>query len=138
MISTYEKELAIEMWTEIRENLEFQGNEVDCATLEQWKEQFCTEHNLRWQSDCVLCEEFRQSNLATCSADCPLMKRTLEKVSSINCGCSSRISTDYSIAMNDCYTQEFTLAQRLKAIDNIINAIREVKTVDESGKGKER
>ena len=131
MISTKHKELAIEMWYEIRDNVDcerYYGKRYDAVDIEVFKSHFCREHNISWLCNCILCEEYRKNNCTPCSPDCPLMNRALAKGFTTTCGCSDRIETDFKVAMDeDC---EYTLEERLKAIDNIINAIKEVQTVD--------
>lgn len=122
MISTkQQKELAVQMWEEIKDAL-IENEETDIETL---KKEFCKKHKLNWICYCVLCAFFKKSG-SPCSLKCPLMAKAREVAPNILIGCSGNIASDYAIATNDCFGMPlYTLDMRLKAIDNIIQAIRE-------------
>lgn len=143
MISTNDKTLAVQMWEWIKDELK----KDFYADVEDLKEEFCKKHELNWHCCCILCNEYMYRDYRGCSHDCPLMQKALNDGIHNDCGCTDTYETDYAIASNqdNGYCEktnggwhEYTLEERLKAIDNIINAIREVKTVDESGGRKRR
>lgn len=125
MISTkQQKELAVQMWEEIGERVA-DGGEFD---VELYKENFCEAYNLTWRCHCVLCNNFMTKDRIGCSESCPLMKKALDKhngkLPNLACsGCSGTFENDYMIATDE--DGEYSIAQRLEAIDNIIQAIRE-------------
>ena len=127
MFSTKQKELAVQMWEEVKDRIE----EEPDREIEFFKLRFCKEHGVKWKCNCILCEEYHDN---PCSSECPLMRKAMDKYGDemkergINCGCSNRIASDYAIALNiDQHFNKgrFPLEQRLKAIDNIIEAIKE-------------
>ena len=143
MISTNDKNLAVQMWEIIKEKIKVDPS-VD---VEDLKEEFCVEHKLSWHCNCILCNEYMHRDHRGCSHDCPLMQRAMSNGVCNDCGCTDTYETDYAIASNEdngyCVKtnggwRSYSLEERLKAIDNIINAIREVKTVDESDGRKRR
>lgn len=131
MISTNDKNLAIQMWQEVRDKVEEEeraGKAFYGIDIDNLKMSFCLEHKIHWLCNCILCEEYRRNNYTPCSHDCPLMNRVLAKGFEISCGCSDKYETDFAVAMDE--NREYSLEERLKAIDNIINAIQEVQAVD--------
>lgn len=121
MISTNDKNLAIQMWQEVKNVIE----EDSLVDVEDLKDEFCVEHNLRWKCNCILCEEYQDKG--RCLMRCPLKKKATEMgVPLETCGCSNNFHTDYAVATSDSWPLE----ERLRAIDNIINAIQGVQAVD--------
>ena len=128
MFSTKQKDLAVQMWEEIKDRIE----EEPDREIERFKLLFCKEHGVKWKCNCILCEAYHDS--PSCSIECPLMRKAMDKYGDemkergINCGCSNRIVSDYAIALDiDQHFNRghYSLEKRLKAIDNIIKAIKE-------------
>ena len=127
MFSTKQKDLAVQMWEEVKDRIEENPDiEIDFLKL-----RFCKAHDIKWKCNCLLCEEYFGYS---CSSECPLMRKAMDKYGDemeekgINCGCSNKIASDYAIALDiDQHFNKgrFPLEQRLKAIDNIIEAIKE-------------
>lgn len=127
MFSTKQKELAVQMWEEVKDRIEEDPDlEVDFFKL-----RFCKTHGLKWKCNCILCEEYHGR---PCSSECPLMRKAMKehgdemKEQGINCGCSNKIASDYAIALDlDRYFNKgnYSFEKRQKAIDNIIKAIKE-------------
>ena len=128
MFSTKQKELAVQMWEEVKDRI---AEDPD-FDIEFLKLRFCKEHGIKWKCNCLLCEEYH--GFPRCASECPLMRKAMKKHGhymeehNINCGCSNKIASDYAIALD--IDQRFnhgsyTLEKRLKAIDNIIKAIEE-------------
>jgi len=127
MLSTTQKYLAVQMWEEVKTCIE--GNtDLD---IDLFKLHFCKAHDINWRCNCILCEEYYGR---PCSSECPLMRKAMKEHGdymeryNINCGCSNRIASDYAIALDlDPYFNKgnYTLEKRIKAIDNIIKAIKE-------------
>lgn len=127
MFSTKQKDLAVQMWEEVKDRIE-EDPELD---IELIKLRFCKEHGIKRKCNCILCEAYHGD---PCSSECPLMRKAMDKYGDemkekgINCGCSNKIPSDYAIALDidqRFNRGKYTLAQRLKAIDNIIKAIKE-------------
>jgi hypothetical protein len=119
MISTNEKELAIQIWESIKEELE---NDPQ-ADIDVLKAIFCREHGIIWKCNCILCENYMFIDGNKCSMQCPIMRKTVEAYPDkyIRMGCTNKVKTDYAIVEN----ADMSLAQRQEAIDNIIQAIKE-------------
>lgn len=127
MFSTKQKELAVQMWEEVKDRIE-EDPDYDVDLLKLW---FCKAHEIQWKYNCILCEEYYGR---PCSSECPLMRKAMEehgdymKKHDINCGCSNRVASDYAIALDldrNFNRGNYTLEKRQKAIDNIIKAIKE-------------
>lgn len=127
MFSTKQKELAIQMWQEIKDRIE---EDPDVA-IELLKLRFCAKHGIRWKCNCILCEKYHGR---PCSSECPLMRKAMKEHGDymekhdIVCGCSNRISSDHAIAidLDQVFNKgHYSLEKRQKAIDNIIEAIKE-------------
>lgn len=127
MFSTKQKELAIQMWEEVRDKIE----EHPDLEVEIEKSRFCSKHDIKWKCNCILCEEYHDN---PCHSECPLMRKAMEeygdymKEHDIHCGCSNKIPSDYAIALdlNQFFNKgHYSLEKRQEAIDNIIKAIEE-------------
>jgi hypothetical protein len=116
---TKERRLAIEMWQAIREKLcngELQSN----LDLHKAKLDWLRAHNIDWYSECWFCHYFRQvadseyyeGSTKSRSFKCPL-----------NCNHSDPCD-GYCPQYRIAHCSKNPLAQRLAAVDNIINALK--------------
>lgn len=133
MFSTNDKALAVKMWEEIKVAIQ----EDETVDVEDLKEEFCTQHHLSWKCNCILCEEYNDKG--RCLMQCPLKKKATEiGVPLETCGCTEHYDTDYAVASNEDNGygaedwHEYSLAERLKAVDNIIEAIQGVRVGEEN------
>lgn len=123
MISTNEKKVAIDIWSEIRERI-IEDENVDVVAV---KHELCKQHKKKWRCNCLLCEYFMIDG-GVCRKECPLMKKAIIRDRTEVCGCSSTIPSDYKIVISEDWEGEascYPLEKRLEAIENIINAIKE-------------
>ena len=107
-----EVEHAIEMWLDIRYEIECSPGYMNMGRIRELKEKYCEEHGIEWKEDCYFCNKY------TC-AKCPLFKEsTMPERFNHTKGC-----VDYWIAA-DMGKGTFPKEERLAACDNIINALR--------------
>lgn len=107
---TKERKLAIEMWESVKAYIidadkkgELYDVEIHDAVV-MIKGDFCEKHGLQWAADCWFCQY-----ISDCE-QCPLGM----------CGHATEDCEDYYIVIDDFTTTE----QKIKACDNIINALK--------------
>ena len=127
-----EKELAIQMWQEIKGQIE-KGKLNDCEEVYQFKRSFTEKHILNWGIvHCYLCEKF------ACCEDCPIActKETSEKYfTDFNdfqrCGYYYVASNQTRNARKELLvsprSKKFKTEVRLEACDRIIEGIKSIK-----------
>lgn len=114
-----QKELAIKMWTGIKNEISKHGKDFDWKCLEDYKQDFCDNEKLVWKYNCFLCNFFLVKDVGLrCSSKCGLMYY-YNGVTSLGCSC---ITAPY-IHVSD---NRLSTESRLAACDNIIEAIKEL------------
>jgi hypothetical protein len=122
---TEEKKLAITMWRHIKSEIRKKPS-IGLSDISEMKRQFCREHELKWIQNCFLCTH------QACCSECPLLKLSCRYYK----GSADSLCLDYCLATNQRITARpeildrhgnIKLKLRIKACDNIIQAIREVK-----------
>jgi hypothetical protein len=121
---TEEKKLAIAMWRHIKSEIR-KDPSIGHSDISEMKRQFCREHELEWTENCFLCTHY------TWCRTCPLLKSTFGYFKNGHV----TVCLDYCLATNQGGAEpeildkhgNIKLKLRIKACDNIIQAIREVK-----------
>ena len=120
---TKERKLAIEMWKQIRKEIEFKGMFFNTISMMNLKAKFTMSNNLDWECNCWFCQYVRRgksSRLSLGTEGCNLCPIATEeaKLNPCVCGCVGKDSL-FQMAMNI----HLRTKVRLEACDKIIKAL---------------